>query len=56
MMRSRETRYADEIKEGDRIEVIATVDKVETTGDKITVHFTGSQVLDRRDQVWSHPR
>jgi hypothetical protein len=51
-MSEREQVYANQLKDGDRVEGIAVVERVETHGDDVVVHLVGTVRLKADEQVW----
>jgi hypothetical protein len=48
----RDEAYANQINEGDRIEVNVIVDRAEQSGEDVVLHVSGRVVLKADDKVW----
>jgi hypothetical protein len=48
----RDEAYANQINEGDRIEVSVVVDRAEHKGEDVVLHVSGKVVLKADEKVW----
>lgn len=53
-MDKRETVYTNQLNEGDRIEAVAIVERVEIHGEDVTLHLSDQTTMKADEKVWRH--
>jgi len=53
-MEKRETVFANQISEGDRIEAVAIIDRAEIHGEDVTLYFSGKTTVRADERLWRH--